>query len=104
MSVKLKAMTADLLDAHPCGLTLGETRLLNWVAAGRTNAQIGRCSGRSEKTIRNQLTRVYAKLDVVNRAEAVAVYLRCGRSDASAGGGAAEDRDIRPIGVSKPDR
>lgn len=53
-----------------------ERQLLDWLAAGRTNAQIGCCAGRSEKTIRNQLTRVYAKLGVVNRSEAVAVYLR----------------------------
>ena len=53
-----------------------EKQLLDWVAAGRTNAQIGQCTGRSEKTIRNQLTGVYVKLGVVNRSEAVAVYLR----------------------------
>jgi two-component system, NarL family, nitrate/nitrite response regulator NarL len=53
-----------------------ERRLLEWLASGRTNAQIGRCAGRSEKTIRNQLTTVYAKLGVANRAEAVAVHLR----------------------------
>ena len=60
---------SDLLNAN-------EMRLLEWLAAVRTNAQIGTCSGRNEKTIRNQLTRVYAKLGVVNRAAAVAVYLR----------------------------
>lgn len=60
---------------HP-NLNDREQRLLNWLAAGRTNAQIGLCSGRSEKTIRNQLTQVYAKLGVVNRAEAVAVHVR----------------------------
>lgn len=59
-------------------LTDAEHRILQWLAAGRTNAQIALCVGRSEKTIRNQLTRLYAKLDVVNRTEAVAVYLRAG--------------------------
>jgi DNA-binding CsgD family transcriptional regulator len=58
------------------GLNDHEHRLLEWLAAGRTNAQIGQCAGRSEKTIRNQLTTVYAKLGVANRAEAVAVHLR----------------------------
>jgi Bacterial regulatory proteins, luxR family len=48
----------------------------NLLAAGRTNAQIGQCAGRSEKAIRNQLTHVYAKLGVANRAEAVAVHMR----------------------------
>ena len=90
---------SDLLNAN-------EMRLLEWLAAGRTNAQIGTCSGRSEKTIRNQLTRVYAKLGVVNRAAAVAVYLRSQlgtqpwvdppRSLPPQ----LQDRDIRPIGES----
>ena len=57
-------------------LTAAEHAVLYWLAAGRSNAQIGQCLGRSEKTVRNQLTRVYAKLGVVNRAEAAAVYMR----------------------------
>ncbi|MEO8298188.1 MAG: helix-turn-helix transcriptional regulator [Burkholderiales bacterium] len=57
-------------------LTPTDHRLLQWLAAGRTNAQIGQCLHRSEKTVRNQLTRLYAKLHVASRAEAVAVYLR----------------------------
>ena len=56
-------------------LTLGELWLLHWLADGRTNAQIARCLGRSEKTVRNQLTRVYAKLGTTNRVEAAAAYL-----------------------------
>jgi DNA-binding CsgD family transcriptional regulator len=57
-------------------LTAAEHAVLHWLAAGRSNAQIGLCLGRSEKTVRNQLTRVYAKLGVVNRAEAVAAHMR----------------------------
>lgn len=61
-------------DAAP--LTTAERTMLHWLAAGRSNAQIGLCVGRSEKTVRNQLTRVYAKLGVTNRAQAVAVHMR----------------------------
>ena len=57
-------------------LTDGEHTLMHWLTAGHTNSQIGACVGRSEKTIRNRLTRVYAKLGVANRAQAVAVHLR----------------------------
>ena len=57
-------------------LTATEHTVLHLLAAGRSNAQIGQCLGRSEKTIRNQLTRVYAKLGVSNRAQAVAVHMR----------------------------
>ena len=57
-------------------LTATEHAVLHLLATGRSNAQIGQCLGRSSKTVRNQLTRVYAKLGVINRAEAVAVHMR----------------------------
>lgn len=57
-------------------LTATEHAVLHLLATGRSNAQIGQCLGRSSKTVRNQLTRVYTKLGVVNRAEAVAVHMR----------------------------
>lgn len=65
-----------LRPSGPDSLTVNELALLQWLCAGRTNAQIGVARSRSEKTVRNQLTRLYTKLDVVNRAQAVAVYLR----------------------------
>ena len=70
---------ATASDASRAGtLTAKEKRLLEWLAAGRTNSEIGQCECRSDKTVRNQLTRVYAKLGAANRAEAVALYLRGG--------------------------
>jgi DNA-binding CsgD family transcriptional regulator len=56
-------------------LTQRERQLLELLTAGATNAAIATRHERSEKTVRNQLTRVYAKLGVVNRAQAVGVYL-----------------------------
>jgi DNA-binding NarL/FixJ family response regulator len=61
---------------RPPPLTAIERAVLQRLAAGHTNAQIGQHLGRSEKTVRNRLTRVYAKLGVVNRAQAVAVHMR----------------------------
>jgi DNA-binding NarL/FixJ family response regulator len=57
-------------------LTTNEVRLLDYLAAGWTSIQIGHRVCRSEKTIRNQLTRIYSKLGAANRAEAVALFLR----------------------------
>ena len=86
---------ATALPTYP-PLTKNETRLLEWLAAGRTNEQMARCANRSCKTVSNQLTRVYAKLGVVNRTEAVAVFLRGG------GGGWSLpiqlNREVLPIG------
>ena len=52
-------------------LTIIERELLRLAAAGRTNAEIALTRGRSEATVRNQLTVVFRKLGVRNRMEAV---------------------------------
>lgn len=67
----LQALSLALLSAN-------EVALMRWLAGGHTNTQIGICTHRSEKTVRNQLTRLYAKLGASNRAEAVAIYMRMG--------------------------
>ena len=55
-------------------LTFTEREILKWVAAGRTNAEIAELRGRSEATIRNQLTLAFKKLGVSNRASAVRLH------------------------------
>ena len=95
-------LSAVMRCAHQSLLTTRELRLLEWLASGRTNVQIGRCAGRSEKTVRNQLTGLYAKLGAANRAEAVALWLR--RGSGGCGWGRQrrlQIRDIRPIGRMK---
>lgn len=71
-----KKKLGDSDKPPPPVLTSAELGVLRRLAAGHTNAQIAQHVGRSEKTVRNHLTRVYAKLGVVNRTEAVAVHLR----------------------------
>ena len=66
-----------VLKATPAAtLTANEHVVLRLLASGRSNAQIGQCLARSEKTVRNWLTCIYTKLGVANRAEAVAVHMR----------------------------
>jgi DNA-binding CsgD family transcriptional regulator len=79
-------VAADLASPWPLALPHGTTKaaeltaaehaVLHLLANGRSNAQIGQCLGRSEKAVRNQRPRIYAKLGVVNRTEAVAVHMR----------------------------
>ena len=45
--------------------------LLELLAQGRDNAQIAATLGLSEKTVRNRLTSVFAKLDVDSRGRAI---------------------------------
>lgn len=56
-------------------LTLIEKELLRWLAAGRTNEEMAGLRQRSPATIRNQLAKLYVKLGVATRAEAVAIAL-----------------------------
>jgi DNA-binding NarL/FixJ family response regulator len=52
-------------------LTDWERQVLQYLAAGYTNAQIAQRLFRSEKTVRNRLSVLYQKLGVANRAGAV---------------------------------
>lgn len=72
----MSRMSRTTTKEAPATLTTAERFVLNRLASGHTNAQIGHHLGRSEKTVRNQLTRIYAKLGVANRMEAVARHLR----------------------------
>lgn len=56
-------------------LTDPERELWRWLVAGRRSSEIAAISGCSEKTIRNRLTRLYRKLGVGSRAEAVREFL-----------------------------
>jgi DNA-binding NarL/FixJ family response regulator len=52
-------------------LTGREFDVLNLIAAGRSNPDIARSLYLSEKTIRNHVSSIFAKIDVVSRSEAI---------------------------------
>lgn len=54
-------------------LSARERDLVDYVALGLTNAQIGTALGTSPRTVRNQLSALYARLGASNRAELVAL-------------------------------
>ncbi|SFJ82139.1 response regulator transcription factor [Cellulomonas sp. KH9] len=56
-------------------LSAREAEIMDLVAQGLTNTQIARRLYLSEKTVKNHINRIFAKLDVTNRAHAVAVWL-----------------------------
>jgi DNA-binding CsgD family transcriptional regulator len=59
-------------------LTPREREVLSYLRLGYTNAQIASALGSAERTVRNQLGSVYAKLGVASRAEAVALSAELG--------------------------
>jgi len=55
------------------------------MAQGRVNAQIAAALGLSEKTVRNYITSVFAKLEVESRAQAIVVARKAGFGEAADG-------------------
>jgi DNA-binding CsgD family transcriptional regulator len=58
--------------SDPAPLTSRELEVLRWVAAGLTNAEVGRRLWLSPHTVRTHLEHAYRKLGVRTRTEAVA--------------------------------
>jgi transcriptional regulator EpsA len=62
------------------GLTSREVEIMNWVKLGKTNHEIGMILDISEFTVKNHLQRIFRKLDVINRAQAVSAFAQASRS------------------------
>jgi DNA-binding NarL/FixJ family response regulator len=56
-------------------LSVREIEIVGHLVHGRTNAEIARSLGISEKTVKNHVNHIYAKLHTRNRAETVALWL-----------------------------
>ncbi len=65
------AASGDAEDSIFASLSPREREILIHIAQGRTNAQIGSQLFISEKTVRNRITRIFEKLGVRSRAQAI---------------------------------
>lgn len=59
-------------------LTARETQVLDHIARGLSNAQIAAAMGIAEKTVRNHVTHVFAKLGTPQRAQAIVLARKAG--------------------------
>ena len=66
--------------ANKPALSAQEQRLLELVATGATNKEIAETLQLGEHTVRNYLSRLYQKMCVTNRAQAVAVHQGAGQT------------------------
>lgn len=48
-----------------------EHEVMHWVGCGKTNHEIGMILGISQFTVKNHLQRIFRKIDVRNRAQAI---------------------------------
>jgi len=66
-------VNADSVSGQPyAGLSARELEIMEWVRNGKTNQEIGMILDISAFTVKNHVQRIFKKLDVVNRAQAVA--------------------------------
>jgi DNA-binding NarL/FixJ family response regulator len=63
-------------DERLARLSPREEEVLRFIALGQTNHEIARHVHLSEKTVKNHVTRILAKLEVSRRSEAAAYYTR----------------------------
>jgi pimeloyl-ACP methyl ester carboxylesterase/DNA-binding CsgD family transcriptional regulator len=76
MQVREELPTVD--PARLAALTPRERELLELIAQGRDNAQIGALLALSDKTVRNHITSIFAKLEVENRPQAIVLARSAG--------------------------
>lgn len=55
-----------------------QLEILHWVAEGKTDWEIGQITGIHYRNVSNYLRKIYIKLGVVNRTQAVAKAVRQG--------------------------
>lgn len=60
------------------GLSAREVTILNWMKNGKTNWEIGKILGVSERTIRFHIESIFSKLEVTSRSQAVATAIEHG--------------------------
>ena len=70
--------TRTPIDPVFATLTARERELVELIARGRDNAQIAAQLGLSEKTVRNHITSIFAKLQVESRAQTIVLALKAG--------------------------
>lgn len=73
VNTETEEAAAEVLDIG--GLSDREHEILHWVRSGKTNLEIGMILGISPNTVKNHLKRIFQKLDVTCRAQAVAKYV-----------------------------
>jgi DNA-binding NarL/FixJ family response regulator len=72
---RLQTVRGNRGASHQPQLSRREVEIVDQLVRGRTNAEIARSLGISEKTVKNHVNHVYAKLHTRNRAETVALWL-----------------------------
>ena len=69
-------------DARPLGLSSREAEIMSLIAEGHSNGEIAAQLVLAEKTVKNHVNRIYAKLGDDSRAAAIACWNDASRGSA----------------------
>ena len=70
--MQIEQMESEIIGT----LSPREAEIMEWVKSGKTNQDIGSILNISAFTVKNHMQRIFKKLDVLNRAQAVTKYNR----------------------------
>lgn len=75
---KIKPLQSDVIDTVDSALSLSvlserEIEVISWIKAGKTNQEIGMILSISQNTVKSHLKRIFQKLNIGRRAQAVAL-------------------------------
>jgi DNA-binding NarL/FixJ family response regulator len=73
--------------ANPAGLSSREQQIMSLIAAGHSNGQIAAHLVLAEKTVKNHVNRIYAKLGAGSRPDAISRWGSQYRGDGAGPGG-----------------
>lgn len=73
---RIRSWASRSPGVEPDALTAQELRVLSILAEGKTNKEIAKDLGVSEKTVRNHVYNLFQKIGVATRSQATARYLR----------------------------
>lgn len=82
---RISTLRTHQRDAAGTSLSERECEILDWVRKGKTNMEIGAILGISPFTVKNHLQRIFRKLDVLNRAQAIGKFAGDGQGDGKLG-------------------
>lgn len=72
----VKPLAKASLQLNMSSLTERELEVIEWIKAGKTNHEIAAILSITQNTVKSHLKRVYQKLNVSKRAQAVALLAR----------------------------
>ena len=73
--------------ARPAGLSAREAQIMTLIAAGHSNGEIAASLVLAEKTVKNHVNRIYAKLGVGSRSAAISQWAPIASASAEAARG-----------------